>query len=199
MPLTVNYGKSVTVFGDQYPTTPTVTAALAVPFNLSLPAAKAGSLTTRGSNTAGTLTMDPGHGFLTAGRLDLYWSGGSRRGILIGTVATNSVPFTGGAGDNLPTAATAITAMVPSEEAVVVTGDDVAGIVLYGASGGTFTFTDDADAEVHAVVLTVATPAYTWLSVDGPTNPLAGDDVAKLYLSHGAAAAATVRGAVLYN
>src|SRR4051812_13463763 len=71
-----------------------------------LGAAKTGTLTTRTSNTVGTLTMTAGHGITTAALQDIYWDGGSRRNVTVGTVATNSVPFSGGIGDNLPAAAT---------------------------------------------------------------------------------------------
>jgi hypothetical protein len=80
----------------------------------TLAAAKTGTLTTRTDNDTGTLTMTAGHGITTGQTLDVYWAGGQRRGMTVGTVATNSVPIDGGAGDNLPANTTAITAMVPT-------------------------------------------------------------------------------------
>ena len=81
----------------------------------SIAAAKTGTLSTRTNDTSGTLTMTTGHGFTTGQKdISIFWSGGSRRNVLVGTVATNSVPFSGGTGDNLPLATTAITAMAPT-------------------------------------------------------------------------------------
>lgn len=78
----------------------------------SIPAAKTGQLTTRTNNTDGTLTMSASHGITTGAIIDLYWTGGRRYNVVAGTVSGNSVPISGGSGDNLPTNLTNITAQV---------------------------------------------------------------------------------------
>jgi hypothetical protein len=64
----------------------------------TLAAAKGGTLTTRTSDTAGTLTMSSGHGITDGQVIDIYWSTGQVTSATVGTVATNSVPFTGATG-----------------------------------------------------------------------------------------------------
>ncbi|MBK9128182.1 MAG: hypothetical protein IPM13_10320 [Phycisphaerales bacterium] len=67
---------------------------------------KRGTLTTRTSDTAGTLTMESGHGIATGNTIHVYWDGGKRIGVTVGTVSGTSVPISGGSGDNLPDAST---------------------------------------------------------------------------------------------
>lgn len=154
-----------------------------------LAAAKTGALTTRTSSSVGTLTMDTGHSIATGNRLDLYWvktdgSRGYRYGITVGTVATNSVPITGGSGDDLPDDETTITAMVPRLETFPVltaamqllcVGCEVPMIAI---------FIDGSAAVVLAVTVDGTNDSYIW-DVNGEiANPFA-DDVAEVYLSHG--------------
>lgn len=87
-------------------------------FEIEIPAAKAGLLTTRTDDDTGTLTMDPGHGITTGAKLDVYWTNadgtrGSRVDMTVGTVSGNTVPIDLGTGDNLPIQGAAIRAMVP--------------------------------------------------------------------------------------
>lgn len=152
--------------------------------------AKAGTLTTRTDANTGTLTMSGGHGITTGQRLDLYWAvagvRGYRRGITVGTVATNSVPIDLGAGDDLPPAATAITAMVPHVETVTVTGDNINGIA-FSSSVGPFQVTlTAADGTTEQFTRRYDTNnAYGWVKGNGETNPLAGVTLGKVYYSHG--------------
>src|SRR4051794_23760974 len=118
MPINATFQRTFQVAGQSYNTSRQVQANAANPYSVDLPAAKTGQLTTHTDNTTGTLTMAGGHGITTGARLDVYWTGGSRRGVTVGTVATNSVPFSGGAGDNLPLVNTNVTAMVPVSESI---------------------------------------------------------------------------------
>lgn len=109
----------------------------------SVPAAKTGNLTTRTDNDTGELTMDPGHGIGTGNKLDVYWIDPttlavmSRVNMTVGTVAGDTVPIDGGTGDNLPLAASEITASVPVVETVNLNigaaGVNVQGIRATGA------------------------------------------------------------------
>ena len=94
----------------------TVSAGGEVSVSETLAAAKVGQLTTRTNTTTGTLTMAASHGITDAAKIDLYWTEGGvdgrRYNVVVGTVSTNSVPISGGSGDNLPTNLTAITAQV---------------------------------------------------------------------------------------
>jgi hypothetical protein len=72
------------------------------PYEIALPAGKAGTLTTRTDNDTGVATLGAGHGIITSDVVDVYWSGGVRYG-MDATVSGNAVTVDGGAGDNLPT------------------------------------------------------------------------------------------------
>lgn len=66
------------------------------------PYSVAGTLTTRTDDDTGVLTMEDGHGIVTGNVVDVYWEDGSRTGMDVGTVSTNTVQIDGGEGDNLP-------------------------------------------------------------------------------------------------
>lgn len=177
----------------------------AVPIEKSLPAAKVGSLTTRTDNDTGTLTMNAGHGIVTGDRLDLYWieNGvpGQRRGMTVGTVSGNSVPIDLGTGDNLPAAATPVTAMVPVALEARFDGDDIAALVVdTGGARGQVVFTDGSNVEQAAYIHPLTTQFTVWFKNNGVTNQLAGDSTQKVFLSHGdSAATRTIKVGVGYN
>lgn len=87
----------------------TVTASGQGGQEVTLNAAKSGTLSTRTDDNTGTLTLGSGHGIATSDVVDLYWTGGRRYGVTVGTVSGTSVPIDLGAGDNLPIATTVIT------------------------------------------------------------------------------------------
>jgi hypothetical protein len=192
MSIDAAYNRALTYAALSFSASATISSNAATPFSESLAAAKTGTLTTRTNGTDGTLTMDAGHGFTTGQRLDIYWSGGSCYGATIGTVATNSVPFTGAQGTALPVATTAITAMVPTSVAVAVVGNNAVSIGVGCPVGGNVIFADSGNATLAAVVLTSSVTSYVWTSAYGGTNPLAGATVAKVFISHGLSTAASV-------
>lgn len=151
----------------------------------TIAAAKTGTLTTRASGTAGTLTMTTGHGFTTGVRVHLYWSGGSCEIPVLGTVSTNSCPFTGAVGDALPVVDTAITAMIPqSENMVIATPADIVGISVSCNVPARATFRDNGPTDVLRAQVTDDSD-YLW---DGTgDNDLAdeSDPIATVHLSHG--------------
>ncbi len=67
-----------------------------------------GPLTTRTDNDTGAVTLSAGHGFITGDKIDIAWSGGSRKD-MDATVAGNVVSLDGGTGDNLPIESTTLT------------------------------------------------------------------------------------------
>lgn len=185
--------------GAAFNNSDSTTGDTATKASTTLSAAPTGTLSTRTSNTAGTLTMATGHGITTGARLDIYWSGGSCRGATVGTVATNSVPFTGATGTVLPAQDTAITAMVPDEEVFNVVGNNAVVVAAAGDAAFTVVFADGSNVEKHYVVKTAA-GAGVWFSGDDATNPLSGDTVTKVFLSHGSSAGSVnVRATVLVN
>jgi len=171
------------VLGKTIEVDQTITADSSVIVDPSLAPAKSGTLTTRTDANTGTLTMSTGHGITTGARLDVYWATGYRYGMTVGTVSTNSVPIDGGAGDDLPTANTAIVAMVPQLETLTIDDtDDVQGMAVTCRSKALAVFRDATDATILAAEVTTGSD-YLW---DGSgTVPLgASNDVKDVYLSH---------------
>lgn len=166
----------------------------------SVPAAKAGTLTTRTDDNTGVLTMSAGHGFTDAVVIDLFWDGGSRRGLTVGTVATNSVPIDGGSGDVLPADETVITAMVPVERDLAFVGTDVVAVGVYCPVSGWVTFLDGSDAVVHGFqILPAGGTSRMWAEGGAGDNPLDGATIAKVLFSHAdSTQARTMKAAVAY-
>lgn len=184
MPVTMRLDDRVTFLGFSFPSLVVQESGGGEVRSVSAPPAKTGTLTTRTNNTEGELTMAGGHGITTGARLDLYWAGGSRRGITVGTVATNAVPLTdSGTGDNLPAQSTAITAMVPVEEEFLFTGDLAIGLAFSSTQRGTIVLAESNNSESTARVLT-ANVSSIWSKVRDSVNPVATKDVAKVFFSH---------------
>ncbi len=184
---TMQVSSSAVALGRTFSFSTTITTDMAMVADPPLAAAKVGALTTRTSGTVGTLTMAAGHGITTGAILDVYWTGGSCS-VTVGTVATNSVPFTAGVGDALPDDETAITAMVQHVEAISFDDGGLKALVV-GADQAACTVTlyDDADAAVGAIRVasgTTTTVHYIWHYLLGSDVP-ASDAVASVGISHG--------------
>lgn len=161
-------------------------ASMGLAIDPTVPVAQPGTLTTRGSVSAGTATMtNSGHGIVTGQRADIYWSGGRRRGVVIGTVAGTSVPFTGGAGTDLPATSTALVIATPVKRLMAFNGDDLDLIQCFAPAGNhaLIVFVDGSNAELwwrHNQGGIV----QQWYTELDDTNPLAGDVIAAVYVSH---------------
>lgn len=192
---------SAAVLGGAFTVDMSVTAESGVKCEPDTNLAQAGALTTRTSASVGTVTMTSGaHTVATGDRVDIYWTGGSRYGVTVGTVSGTAVPFTGGAGTDLPVATTAVTVCVASAADMVVTGSNVVGIALSMTVRGTIVIATSGGAECHSVVFADGGGAYVWTSQTGVTNPLSGDSVAKVFATQaGTATASKGVAAVAYN
>lgn len=195
MPKQATVSNTLSIGGTQYGAARTQNGTSEVEVNDTLAAAKTGSLTTRTSNTAGTLTMDAGHGIATGNRLDLYWTNadgtkGARYGITVGTVSTNSVPISSGAGDNLPTLNSAITAMVPTKYAMSLPYAKLLALGVGAAAPAVAAFVDGSDAAVFGGRCTGTGGHYLWDAGNGASNPFGTTNVASVFLSHGDSTAA---------
>lgn len=203
MSFTLSVNETISLNGNSIISRGSVTADGCLAKGISVPAAKVGQLTTRTDANTGVLTMVSGHGFATSDKLDVYWSGGRRLG-MDATVATNAVTVDGGAGDDLPTNLTNVTAMVPVEEALAIDGDDIVGIEVYSDVSGHINIADASDASLLAKELggsaNDSVKAYVWYATRDPVNPLAGEAVAKVFFSHGdSSKAANMRVSYLVN
>ena len=94
---------NISIGGISVQSSVTRTEAGQIGHEVALPAGKAGTLTTRTSDTVGDATLATGHGIETGDLVDVYWEGGVRYGVTVGTVSGLAVPLTdSGAGDVLP-------------------------------------------------------------------------------------------------
>lgn len=162
---------------------------------IPVPAGAAGTLTTRTDNETGTLTMaSGGHGITTGAIIDLFWSGGSRHGILVGTVSGTSVPIgadNSGTGDNLPSTSTALVASVQKAFNCAIDGDELAllGIkMLYASNTETaesyVSLLDAANDVIAALTLNPNRPR-NWDIRGGDTNTFAGDPITDGVVTNG--------------
>ncbi len=195
--ITGTYNRGYNAAGLSFAATTSITSPLATPWSVSVGPAKPGQLTTRTDADTGVVTMTTGHG-LTTGRMDVYWSTGSRYG-MTGTVTVDSIAIDGGAGDDLPTNLTNLTLIAPTSEPVALTGSNLVALGVNFPQGGTAVFANSGNTTIAAVTRTSTNTSYVWTSSDGGTNPLAGGTVAKVFLSSGAIVASTATGVVQFS
>ncbi len=181
----------------------------------TLAAADAGSLTTRASDTAGTLTMtSEDHGISTGDVIDIFWTDANSRaqcayGCTVGTVSTTSVPFTGASFDTgtndasvLPAQDTSVTADEQTEIIEVFDGDNLEFIILHSTRKGHFEFEEAASSGGSTICSgkLTANEAWRWISDQGITNPLTGQPVQKIKVSNGDSSnSATLKGGYLHD
>lgn len=159
-----------------------------------------GTLTVRGSNTAGTVNFPNGSPFVTNDVIDIFWPGGSRRG-MTATVTGNNVALTGGAGDNLPALNQAsIVAKKPQVLDFVLTGNNVQCFIANSPVIGWIVFlASDGTTVLYTARIVAANGQVSWNLIDGGTNPVAGDAIAKVSFSHGDSNTQQMRSIFLYS
>lgn len=186
---TMNFNKTISCAGVGGSASQTVTGESMVLANPTVAVAKSGTLTTRTSDTAGSLTMEAGHGITTGQIIDLYWSGGSCYGVTVGTVSGTTVPIaTVSGGDVLPIATTAMRAGIRNSATFDLVGDDLQGLLVTSSVEGYATFVNGST--IHFAVHLTAGVAYSWENVSSGTNPIAGDTITDVLFSQQAIAAA---------
>lgn len=185
MPHSVPSKLIVTINSVEYRRDDTVTSDGLTEQSVTVPAAKTGTLTVRTDANTGSLTMAGGHGITTGQKLSIFWSGGSRSNVTAGTVATNVVPIDLGSGDDLPDAATEITAMVATSVPFAVTGDDIEslGVNCPNAASGWVVFKASGTIVKEYQILP-GEKAHAWADGLGIDNPLAGATVTTVEFSH---------------
>lgn len=174
--------------------------------NQSIAGAKTGALTTRTSDTVGEITAQAAHGIATADKISIFWTEAGalkhRRGVVVGTVAVNQLPITGGLGDNLPPDETALTLMKEVPQELRFDGTD---LIAMAASvpniQAVIILTGDDDAEDFAIVFPQpdGTYSYAWPDVAGTANPITGDVITKARMMHGNVNAQTLKVAAGYT
>jgi len=179
------------------------TASSQIGHETELPAASAGTLSTRTDDNTGIVTLAEGHGLEIGDVVDVYWgdAGGStyRYGMDVTDVDGNDVTIDGGAGTNLPAQDTAVTV---AEQVTLDTdfdGDLLEMIVASASRRSHVGFRDSVPTVLKEVELP-AGEAWAWAADQGIANPLAGNPVNDLKASCGdSAGAATLKIGLLYE
>lgn len=91
---------------------------------ITLPAGKAGTLSTRTDNNTGIATVATGHGITTSDVVSVYWSGGRRYGMTVTATDSTTISVDGGSGDNLPSASTALVVSKEVTANILLDGDN---------------------------------------------------------------------------
>lgn len=190
------YGVSLSAGGVSIQKSLVIAGEGAFPIEVTLPAAKAGTLTTRTDDNTGEATLGSGHGITDGMIVDVYWSGGVRYGMTVGTVAALVVPIDGGAGDNLPTEDAAITLVQQVNINVSIDGDrvQILGIAAEYADPASTAqahvlFEDSAGDDIAELDLTANTPLIYNIAA-GVSNPFTGDPITSCKASNGSSSAA---------
>jgi len=189
---------NIAIGGSNFSSSTTITDSGQIGADVTLTAGQAGTLSTYTSTTGGTATLSIGHGITTGVKVNIYWTGGCRYGVTVGTVNVNSVPFSLGAGTDLPIQTTAIVVALCTTINVDVTGNDVSIIAAQGSQAGNVTFYASNDSVISNVELTAG---YAWMynENDGGTNSLADATVAYALAATSAVSSSSFKLALLYS
>ncbi len=158
--------------------------------SIALPAGTAGTLTNRGSDTAGTATLEDGHGLQTNDVIAVFWNGGRRHGIIC-TVAGNAISVAGGAGDVLPAEDTVVVVTKMVQVTNAFDGDDLQAIVVGCDQRVCLDFRIAGPASL-AVVGIPAGEIWQWAADQAIANPLTGDPVTGIYAYNGSSTTAAI-------
>ena len=171
---------------------------------LTLDAGQPGTLSTRTSDTAGTLTMETGHGLTDDDVISIFWTDANgdpqfAYDATVGVVAGNSVPFTGATGTVLPAEASSIVADIEEELDVDFDGDKLEMLAAAANRVVGVQFVDSGDAVLDAAVRRANEP-YQYVKGIDASNPLTGNPVDAIRLANGDSAnSATWKMGGLYN
>ena len=200
--MTTTYSLSVQGGGISVQQSVTRNGDLTVAAQVTLPAGKSGTLTTRTDDNTGQLTVASGHGITASDTVDVYWSGGRRYGVDVTAVASTTIDIDLGSGDNLPAAATAVVVCKQVVANVMIDGDNAKLVVVNFAVPGTstaksrVTFFDAVSGGGSAVGsgldLAANEPSVTDVT-GGDANGYTGSVILSLVASNGGTAEGTLQ------
>lgn len=166
-----------------------------------VPALKTSTLTTRTSDTAGIVTSST-HGIPDTATICLYWTIAGvnyyRYDVDIDSVATDTITFSGGAGDVLPTTTTAISVCRGLQVDFIVNGTNVQALSFGGAQKTISSFIDDAAASQLVIVMS-ANEKYNWYYDNGNVNPITGHNIVAVNVYNISSIASTYSVSAGYN
>lgn len=163
-------------------------------YDITLPAAKAGTLSTRTDNDTGVVTVASGHGVTTSNLVDVYWitgSTGRRYGMTVTGTTGTTISIDGGSGDNLPTALDAVTIAPQVVINTTIDGDNIniLGLMAFvpdstATSKAHVTFKDSGAAAIANLDLTANVPRV--YDIDGgDTNVFTGNPIVTAHATNG--------------
>lgn len=171
----------------------TITGEATLNADPTIPAAKSATLTVRTNGTSGTLTMTTGHGYTTGNRCDIYWDNadgteGACYGAVLGTVPAapgdTAVPIASVAGgDALPPAASSVVICKCTEVAFAFDGDDIQALAAQAPSARGYFVFNDGTYNLNPQYLSIG-DYYYWHVELTDTNPLVGQSVTRVFISH---------------
>jgi len=170
----------------------------AITQEVSLVAGMAGTLTTKASDTAGTVTVTATPTMSNSDTVNLFWSGGSAYGATVGTISSMAIPFTGASGDSMPDQDTVITIAKVTNINLDVVGNDIDLNSANCTVAGHLNYKTAEPADIAQVTL-YANKAYLWEDKNGVTNPLAGETVGSVDASVQGTAVGTLKLGILYD
>lgn len=165
-----------------------------IDLQVTLPAGKSGTLTTRTDNNTGVVTVAAGHGITAADTVDVYWSTGRRYGVDVTAVGGTTIDIDLGSGDNLPAQSTAVVVVKQVVVNKAIDGDNVAiiGFLAELAASTGFgvriTFFDAVSAGGSAVGNGIDLDPNSPFVLDiegGATNLLTGSPILSFVASNG--------------
>ena len=166
---------------------------------VTLPAGKAGTLTTRTDDNTGVATLATGHGIVTSDKVDVFWADGVRYG-MTANVTGDAVTVDGGDGDALPVATTPLVVTKEVEINADFDGDDALIVAAMSTKRAHLQFVAADNSILFAIELANANEPWTWISDQGIANPLTGDAVDRIVASNGdAGGVGTLTFACLYD
>lgn len=168
---------------------------------ISLPAGKAGTLTTRTDDNTGVVTVSSGHGITTSDTVDVYWSTGRRYGVDVTAQDSTTITIDLGSGDVLPSTSTAVVIVKQVAFNLALDGDNakIVGFSYELAAdtsdgyGCRVTLFDSADDTITGLDLDAFSPNVCDIE-GGATNLYTGDPITDGVASNGSSTyAATLK------
>lgn len=145
-----------------------------------------GTLSTRTGDDGGVITTS-GHSIADASKVDVYWAGGSRYGMVSSAADATTLTVAGGVGDNFPIATTAITVCVQKNIDFSCDGDEMTVLAQQFSQDGRATFCDSSDAVLTSFLLN-ANVGNVWYNASGVTRPITGNPVSYIAVTNKATA-----------
>lgn len=167
-------------------------------FRATMPAGRAGTLTTRTDDNTGIITVASGHGITDTDTVAIFWVGGSRYDVDVTATTATTISIDLGAGANLPLATTAVVVAKESVHTLPIVGDDIAVIGIGCDNRASINFRDSGDASLLRYDMATG-EGRLWVAGQDVTNPLATDTVATIVIANGGTMAAELRIGALLN